>query len=406
MEMMISRSEYLERLTRLQNRLGDLDVFIVTSRESIYYLTGAGFEPLERPFFLLVRRSGQPILITPMLDFEHLGKAHNIEPASIKAYWDYPAPPGRGWREVLLDVVGSYKAIGVEPSLRMEIRTTLPGDVRVLPLVEELRIVKSPAEIDMIRRAARYADEAVRRLIAASYYGSPVVSGVAASRHVSAAMMREVPDFEAADSNVLMATWAAPRSSQPHSIPVLSDQTRDGPHVALAVTRCNGYAAECERTFFTSRPTKWALAAFKAIMAARELARSMVRPGLPCAELDRKVTDFLRAEGYSGEDVRLHRIGHGFGLGNHEAPWISDGSDDVLRENMVISIEPGVYNKEEGGVRHSDTVLVTRDGAEMLTAFPDKLDDLIMTGLRLGARIRGELITRALKLSRPGVPGR
>lgn len=142
--------------------------------------------------------------------------------------------------------------------------------------------------------------------------------------------------------------------------------------MALVLTRCNGYAAECERTLFTSTPKGWPLAAFKATMAARELGISLVRPGVPCSELDKRVTDFLPAEGYLGEEVRLHRIGHGFGLGNHEAPWISEGSEDVLQENMVIAIEPGIYNEREGGVRHSDTILVTRAGAEMLTRFPDK----------------------------------
>jgi Xaa-Pro dipeptidase len=396
---MISKSEYLERLTRLQEKMRDLDVFIVTSRESIYYLTGAGFEPLERPFFLLVPRSGSPTLITPMLDRDHLGKAHSVEPGNIKFYWEYTAPHGRGWREILLDLVNTRTIIGVEPSLRMEIRLALPENIRVLPLIEELRIIKTPAEIDMLRRAAGYADKAVQQLVSAAYYGSSAVEGYARSRHVTAAMIRETPDFEPADSSVLMATWAAPRSSQPHSVPALTDRTREGPHVALAVTRCNGYTAECERTFFTSTPKGWPLAAFKAMMAARELGISLVRPGVSCSELDKSVTDFLRAEGYSGDEVRLHRIGHGFGLGNHEAPWISEGSEDVLQENMVIAIEPGIYNKREGGVRHSDTILVTRDGAEMLTKFPVKLNDLIVKGARLSARIQGALVKRALNLS-------
>ncbi len=79
------------------------------------------------------------------------------------------------------------------------------------------------------------------------------------------------------------------------------------------------------------------------------------------------MNEFLRSEGYGSEDERLHRTGHGLGLGNHEAPWIAEGSPDVLAENMVISIEPGIYLKGKGGVRHSDTILVTHDGYEVLT---------------------------------------
>ena len=69
----------------------------------------------------------------------------------------------------------------------------------------------------------------------------------------------------------------------------------------------------------------------------------MIRPGVACGELDAAVNEFLRAEGYDGEEQRLHRTGHGIGLGNHEGPWIAEGSDGRLAEGMVISIEPGIY---------------------------------------------------------------
>jgi Xaa-Pro dipeptidase len=90
--------EYRHRLESLQaavQRAG-LDLFIVSAFDSIYYLTGAGFEPLERPFFLLVRPDRPATLLVPMLDHEHMKKAHNVAPGDIHTYWDYPAPVGRG----------------------------------------------------------------------------------------------------------------------------------------------------------------------------------------------------------------------------------------------------------------------------------------------------------------------
>ena len=168
-----------------------------------------------------------------------------------------------------------------------------------------------------------------------------------------------------------MATWAAPHSAKPHSVPDLCDPLNEGPHVALVLTRVNGYAAECERTYFTAPPSPEIRKAFETMRQARRIAFDKVRPGVACSELDCAVNDFLRQEGYSGEEVRLHRTGHGFGLGNHEAPWVAEGSLDILSENMVISIEPGIYLEGIGGLRHSDTVLVTKDGCELLTHFPD-----------------------------------
>jgi Xaa-Pro dipeptidase len=104
----------------------------------------------------------------------------------------------------------------------------------------------------------------------------------------------------------------------------------------------------------------------------------------------------LRAEGY-GEHL-LHRTGHGFGLSNHEGPWVADGSPEVLAENMLISIEPGIYIPNLGGFRHSDTVLVTADGYECLTHFPADLDSLTVGGGKFLTRMRGALVRRAVGL--------
>jgi Xaa-Pro dipeptidase len=85
----ISPDEYRHRLEALQARIRrvELDLFIVSAFDSIYYLTGAGFEPLERPFFLLIRPGQDPLLLVPKLDHEHMKKAHTIPAENIHTYW-------------------------------------------------------------------------------------------------------------------------------------------------------------------------------------------------------------------------------------------------------------------------------------------------------------------------------
>ncbi len=271
------------------------------------------------------------------------------------------------------------------------------------PIVEKLRLVKSEPEVAMIRRAALYADFGVERLLAASYQGATVAEGFAETGAVTSRIIREVSDWAALTTKVVMATWAAPRSAMPHSIPELTDRLEEGPHVALVLTRVNGYAAESERTFFTSRPSVEFRRAFGAMTEARDVAFRLIRPGVPCRELDGTVNEFLRKEGYQGEGVRLHRMGHGIGLGNHEGPWISEGSDDRLAENMVISVEPGIYLEGIGGIRHSDTVLVTDKGYESLTNFPKDLTSLVLGGFNLPARVKGWWIKRALRIAEKSI---
>ena len=398
----ISSEEYRRRLESLQASVAEagLDLFIISAFDSLYYLTGAGFEPLERPFFLLIRPRQAPILLVPKLEQEHMKKALHIREQDIRTYWEYPAPPGRGWPDALHHLIGQAKQIGVEPTLPQEIAGEIKGcTIRVVPLIERLRLIKSDTEIALIRRAARYADLGVHRLLAASYPGATVAEGFVETRLVMSRIIREVDDWEPLTTKVVMATWAAPRSAMPHSIPALNDRLREGPHVALVLSRVSGYAAESERTYFTARPSREIRKAFAAMTEARRVALGMIRPGVPCSEVDAAVNDYLRKEGYSGEDRRLHRTGHGIGLGNHEAPWIAEGSEERLAENMVISVEPGIYLPGVGGVRHSDTVLVTKDGHEILTCFPQALSSLVISGWKPFTRIKGMFVRWKLGLN-------
>jgi Xaa-Pro dipeptidase len=402
----ISGEEYRQRLVRLGDSVSEagLDLFVVSALDSIYYLTGAVFEPLERPFFLLVYPGNRrpPALLVPKLDEEHMRKARNID--EVHSYWEYPAPEGRRWPDRLGQLIGSAKQVGIEPSVPREISDRLEGfSVRCEPLVERLRLLKSPDEVRMIRRAAKYADMGVKQLLDASYSGATVAEGFARTSLLTRTIIREVADWDPLTTRVLMATWAAPRSAQPHAIPDLNDRLEEGPHVALVLTRVNGYAAESERTYFTAPPGPEILEAFKAMIEARRRAFALIRPGVPCSDLDAEVNEFLRGEGYGTEEQRLHRTGHGFGLGNHEPPWLAEGSSDVLAENMVISIEPGIYIGGSGGVRHSDTVLVTRDGYEMLTDMPVDLEGLSILAWKPWTRFRGWLVRRALGLESRGI---
>jgi len=135
------------------------------------------------------------------------------------------------------------------------------------------------------------------------------------------------------------------------------------------------------------------------MLEARRLAFDMIKPGLACSELDATVNTFLSKEGFLCEDLRLHRTGHGIGLGTHEAPWLAEGSEDRLSENLVISVEPGIYLKDVGGIRHSDTVLVTKDGHKRLTHFPTGLDSLVLQGWNPTARLKGLLLRQRLGLT-------
>lgn len=392
--MPIQKQEYQDRMQRLQASVhaSQLEAFLVTAQDSIYYLTGVTYAPLERPFFVLVRPQADAVLLAPALDREHLAAAPNV--GKVRSYWDYPSPSGAGWPEGLLELVAGTERLGVEPTLSQEIASILTGlNPVVLPLVERLRLVKSADEVAMLRSAARYADLGMEKILAAAYNGVSEIEIFSQGRSVQMQIIKETA-FDPLNTSVLTAAWPARLGTQPHGVPSIADRLGDGPHIGLSFLRANGYAAECERTFFVTTPTPQMREMFATMLEARKRAFALVRPGAPCAEIDTAANGFLRQEGLG--DYLLHRTGHGFGLGNHEGPWVAEGSPDILAENMLISIEPGIYVPGLGGFRHSDTVLVTSNGYECLTKYPTSLDSLTLLQRKTFTKLRGALVRKAV----------
>jgi Xaa-Pro dipeptidase len=129
---------------------------------------------------------------------------------------------------------------------------------------------------------------------------------------------------------------------------------------------------------------------------ARRRAFALARPGTPCAEVDAAANGFLREEGFA--EYLMHRTGHGFGLSTHEGPWVAEGSEDVLEAGIMIGVEPGIYLPGVGGVRHSDTVLVTEDGYESLTRYPTDLESAMAGGAKPLTRLMGAITRRVAGL--------
>lgn len=399
----ISTEEYLARRERLQALLREQDAaqFVATQAESIYYLCGATYEALERPFFLILPARGPVRLVLPELEREHLRKARGIGPDALHCYRDYPAPSGQCWQSVLAEHGGLTRGFLYEAGCPARVADWLrdqggrPGEP-----VEQLRLVKSPTEIALIRRAAHYADRGVAELFAHSYYGATVAEGFARTSQVTQAIIRETPNWDALATRVLMASFPAPLSAMPHAVPSPGDRLLAGPHVTLVLTRVNGYAAESERTYFTAPPTRQERQLFELMVQARRIGLGLLRPGVACAEIDAQINAFLAREGVGSPAQRLHRCGHGFGLGNHEGPWLAEGSDDVLAAGMVVSMEPGIYLQGVGGYRHSDTLLITEDGFEPLTHAPGLDEPLVLQRRSLRQRVYHHLVSRALGLER------
>ena len=135
-----------------------------------------------------------------------------------------------------------------------------------------------------------------------------------------------------------------------------------------------GYNAELERAMVIGPPTDEMRRLFDHIVAAQQVAFDALRPGVTCADVDGAVLATSRTTTCSPY-WRQH-VGHAIGLRNHEAPFLDVGDHTPVEPGMVFTIEPGLYAEGVGGFRHSDTVVVTEDGIEILTDYPRDLESL------------------------------
>ena len=338
------------RMQKLQDFIGKsgLDAMLVTSQDAIFYLSGASYTPVERPFFIIVKPEGSPELVVPRLEYEHMLKVEGF--GNIQHYFEYPSIPGQNWYDYIAKSVGEDKVIGIEPSLPSAYRELIKAkETRIIDFIDNMRLVKDAGELEAIRLAAKWTDEGMRLVHKGLYRGESVLEPITSARTIQTGVIKTT------DYNYMTCRFL-------------------------------GEPSERDRKLYD------------VVMKARDIAYSMVKPGTRCGDIDLATQDYFKSLGYG--DAILHRTGHGIGLGNHEAPWLSAGGNHVLKENMVISIEPALYFDDIGGFRHSDTVLVTKNGFERLTKYPDDLESLIVRDKRTINKIKGFAVRKAVNLDR------
>ena len=236
------------------------------------------------------------------------------------------------------------------------------GDVS--GLAERLRSVKDAGEIDAIRRSVALCDKAYEQTVPKL---RPGMTEKAVAAELEYRMRRLGADGTSFDTIVA----AGARSALPHAEPTDARIETNRLLLIDMGASLDGYASDMTRMLHFGRPGLATRRLYNAVLEAQLAALDAVRPGVTCKAVDAVARKVLRRLGY--DRYFQHSTGHGLGLEIHEAPRIGRKMDDVLEQNMMITIEPGAYIPGMGGVRIEDTVLVTATGAEALTAVPKKL---------------------------------
>ncbi len=259
----------------------------------------------------------------------------------------------------------ALEAASLPHSRWQEIRTALPGVLLrdCSGLAEELRMVKSPAEVVCIRASVLLNSRAYESVLGR-------IRPDWTEQRVAAELDHRMRLLGAAGPAFETIVAAGPNSALPHARP---GNERIGTNRLLLIdmgASLDGYASDMTRVVHMGSPSPTARRLYDAVLEAQLASIDAVRPGTTAAEVDQAGRKLLQKRKL--DHLFTHSTGHGLGLEIHEEPRLGRKSSTVLKPGMVVTIEPGVYREGFGGVRIEDTVLVTETGVEVLT--PTKKD--------------------------------
>ncbi len=230
--------------------------------------------------------------------------------------------------------------------------------IPVSGLVEGIRYVKDVHEVACIRKAAAMADEAFTEILG---FIRPGVSEKAVERELQYAIKKQGAD----DIGFPIIVASGKRSSLPHATPT-DKQIESGDFVTLDFgAMYRGYRSDMTRTIIVGQATDKQENIYGIVKAAQEAAEAAIKAGVSGKTPDDCARGYITEAGYGAHFG--HGLGHGVGLDIHEEPFMSPSCERILEAGNVITVEPGIYLPDWGGVRIEDTVLVTAEGIEILT---------------------------------------
>lgn len=331
-----------------------IDVLLVSAAPNIRYLSGfTGSNGL-----LLATPDSQTLFTDPRYTIQASEECSCQVKTVAKGYLELAA----------IEVIKRrrLKRIGFEATrifydafLRLKQALPLAASLRPIgPAIEKLRMIKSAAEIARIRRSVLTNSEAFETTVRSI---RPGVSEAAIAAELEFKMRRLGAEKAAFETIVATGSRTALTHAQPSQ-----QKTAVNELLLIDMGACqDGYMSDMTRVLFFGQPSRRIRSIYSAVLKAQLAAIDVVAAGVTAGEVDRKARQVLESEGLGKEF--LHSTGHGLGLEIHEPPRLGKKDPTRLEAGMVITIEPGAYIRGFGGIRIEDTVLVTKNGCEVLT---------------------------------------
>ena len=372
-----------KRVDRLREIMQEnqIDLSIVMNFENQYYFSGLKAITYSRPIVLAID-SKRTSLIIPSLEESHAKEKSNAD--QLFVYHETLVQDGNGGShlEHLTSLISTYPSdtrVGVEfSSLPVKIGNLLKSAgfelVDLDRSIVEMRYIKDQEEIDLITESGRLVSLALKESL---FHAKPGVTEMEIDQFGNQALFFETSKTHP-NSTVdffAMSPSGLERSIMPHVFSNTRNLETNDIVIHSRQVGLNGYRAECERTFFVGQPTEKQKEAFKISYEAQLTALEIIKVGITAKEVNEVARQVFKKAGV--EEYSIHRTGHGIGIGLHEEPSLRYDNDLILQEGMVFCVEPAIYIPGVGGFRHSDTVVLTNKGTNLITEHPRELESLI-----------------------------
>jgi len=392
-QLKITDAEYAQRNHRLQEIIDELGVdgVVLFDADYVKYYVGFAFIPTERPMAYVMSKSGEQAMFVPRLEKEHAEAMGVID--RVAFYQEYPDQ--KHPMNVLVDMLkdmGISGTIGADSDgypwifgYRGESLSKLTGQevINCRAPIEDQMAVKSQAEIELLKESCKWGNLAHMLLQKYTKVGvGEVEVSQRASNEATLMMLETIGPIWRGNSTYYEGAMAGYRgqigrnAAIPHALTSNIKFQEGDVLVTGASAPIWGYVSELERTMILGKPTDEQKHMFDHMMNLQTLAMEALEPGKPCSEVDKEVREYF--DTHKLMPYWKHHTGHTIGLRYHEGPFLDVGDDTPIQAGMVFTVEPGLYVPELGGFRHSDTVVVTEDGAEMITYYPRDLESLTL----------------------------
>jgi Xaa-Pro aminopeptidase len=384
------RAEQLRQYVSANNLRG---VVLFDSVNTLYF-SGFAFIPTERLIAFVMNANGKRAIIVPRLELEHAQKEAQVD--HVAHYLEYPGDPQPATvlKQLLseMEIIDEGSRLGADMNgypwifgYEGEALDALTGlaFVNVQGQINRIQAIKSAAELALIKESCKWthlAHTLLQRYTAVNETETAV--SLRASQEATLIMLDTIgPLYRSQDMwNSGPGAYYRGQIGRGAAIPhaLANNVTFQPGDVLVTGASCPvwGYNSELERTMFVGEPDKRQKELFKHAKTAQEVAFAALKPGVRCRDVDSAVRAYY--ERHNLMPYWKHHTGHAIGLRYHEGPFLDTGDDRVIEEGMVFTVEPGLYTPEVGGFRHSDTVVITAGGIEIVTYYARDWPSLVI----------------------------